>query len=69
MGRRSSHGKSQSRRTPEARRAPARRAWIFLTLGLTSNLAPMAHEVGAERRMHLPLALVVLLVLPVGRGR
>jgi tetratricopeptide (TPR) repeat protein len=35
--------------------------WFFLMLGLTSSFAPMANEVGAERRMYLPLmALVVL---------
>jgi tetratricopeptide (TPR) repeat protein len=39
--------------------------WIFLTLGVTSSVAPIATEVGAERRMYLPLAaLVVLGVAP-----
>lgn len=35
--------------------------WVFLTLGLTSSFAPMAHEVGAERRMYLPLTAIVVL--------
>ena len=39
--------------------------WVFLTLGVTSSVAPIATEVGAERRMYLPLAaLVVLGVAP-----
>ena len=39
--------------------------WFFLTLAMTSSFAPMANEVGAERRMYLPLmALVVLGVIP-----
>jgi tetratricopeptide (TPR) repeat protein len=43
-------------------------AWVFLTLGLTSSFAPMANEAGAERRMYLPLAaLVVLGMLPFAR--
>ena len=43
-------------------------AWVFLTLGPTSSFAPIANEVGAERRMYLPLAaLVVLGVLPLAR--
>jgi tetratricopeptide (TPR) repeat protein len=37
--------------------------WFFLTLAVTSSLVPIATEVGAERRMYLPLmALVVLAV-------
>lgn len=40
--------------------------WVFLTLGVTSSVAPIATEVGAERRMYLPLiALVVLAVAGV----
>ena len=36
-------------------------AWFFITLAPTSSLIPIATEVGAERRMYLPLmALVVL---------
>jgi tetratricopeptide (TPR) repeat protein len=39
-------------------------AWVFLTLAPTSSIVPIATEVGAERRMYLPLiALVVLAVL------
>jgi tetratricopeptide (TPR) repeat protein len=40
-------------------------AWVFLTLGVTSSVAPIATEVGAERRMYVPMAaLVVLGVAP-----
>ena len=36
-------------------------AWVFLTLAPTSSFVPIATEVGAERRMYLPLmALAVL---------
>jgi tetratricopeptide (TPR) repeat protein len=39
-------------------------AWFFVTLALTSSIVPIATEVGAERRMYLPLiALVVLAVV------
>jgi protein O-mannosyl-transferase len=39
-------------------------AWCFITLSPTSSVVPIATEVGAERRMYLPLAgLVVLVVL------
>jgi tetratricopeptide (TPR) repeat protein len=42
--------------------------WFFVTLALTSSVAPIANEVGAERRMYLPLAaLVVLGVSPFAR--
>jgi protein O-mannosyl-transferase len=42
--------------------------WFFLTLAMTSSFAPIANEVGAERRMYLPLmALVVLGVIPFAR--
>jgi tetratricopeptide (TPR) repeat protein len=38
--------------------------WFFITLAPTSSIVPIATEVGAERRMYLPLvALVVLAVL------
>jgi tetratricopeptide (TPR) repeat protein len=38
--------------------------WFFLTLAPTSSLVPIATEVGAERRMYLPiLALIVLAVV------
>ena len=33
--------------------------WFFLTLAPTSSLVPIATEVGAERRMYLPLVAVV----------
>jgi protein O-mannosyl-transferase len=39
-------------------------AWFFVTLAPTSSVVPIATEVGAERRMYLPLAgLVVLIVI------
>jgi len=39
-------------------------AWFFATLAPTSSIIPIATEVGAERRMYLPLiALVVLAVV------
>lgn len=39
-------------------------AWFFLTLAPTSSIVPIATEVGAERRMYLPLmALVALAVV------
>ena len=39
-------------------------AWVFVTLAPTSSIVPIATEVGAERRMYLPLAgLVVLAVV------
>ncbi len=42
--------------------------WFFLTLGPTSSIVPIATEVGAERRMYVPLiALVVLSVVGVFR--
>jgi Flp pilus assembly protein TadD len=44
-------------------------AWFFVTLAPTSSILPIATEVGAERRMYLPLvALVVLGVLGVIRA-
>jgi tetratricopeptide (TPR) repeat protein len=40
--------------------------WFFVTLAPASSLVPIATEVGAERRMYLPLAaLVVLVVLSI----
>lgn len=40
--------------------------WVFLTLAPTSSIIPIATEVGAERRMYLPLmALVALAVIGV----
>jgi hypothetical protein len=38
-------------------------AWFFITLAPTSSFVPIATEVGAERRMYLPLAGLVLLVV------
>jgi tetratricopeptide (TPR) repeat protein len=38
--------------------------WLFITLSPTSSVVPIATEVGAERRMYLPLAgLMVLAVI------
>jgi Flp pilus assembly protein TadD len=42
--------------------------WFFVTLAPTSSVVPIATEVGAERRMYLPLmALAVLAVIGVSR--
>jgi protein O-mannosyl-transferase len=38
-------------------------AWFFLTLAPTSSIVPIATEVGAERRMYLPLMAVVTIVI------
>ena len=38
-------------------------AWVFITLAPTSSIVPIATEVGAERRMYLPLAAVAALVV------
>jgi hypothetical protein len=38
-------------------------AWFFVTLGPTSSIVPIATEVGAERRMYLPLMALVMLVV------
>ncbi len=47
-----------------ARRIGALGAWFFLALAPTSSILPIATEVGAERRMYLPLiALVALAVM------
>lgn len=44
-------------------------AWAFAILGPTSSIVPIATEVGAERRMYLPLvAIVVLLAAGVTRA-
>jgi hypothetical protein len=37
--------------------------WFFVTLAPTSSVVPIATEVGAERRMYLPLAAIVVLVV------
>jgi hypothetical protein len=43
-------------------------AWFFITLAPTSSIVPIATEVGAERRMYLPLiAIVTLVVLVMNR--
>jgi tetratricopeptide (TPR) repeat protein len=43
--------------------------WIFVTLAPTSSIIPIATEVGAERRMYLPLVgLVVLFVAAISTG-
>ena len=38
-------------------------AWFFLTLAPTSSILPISTEVGAERRMYLPLMAVAVLVI------
>ena len=38
-------------------------AWFFITLAPTSTIVPIASEVGAERRMYLPLVAVVVLMI------
>jgi Flp pilus assembly protein TadD len=46
--------------------------WVFITLAPTSSFAPIAAEVGAERRMYVPLmGIVTLVVIGVAalRGR
>ncbi len=37
--------------------------WFFITLAPTSSLVPIATEVGAERRMYLPLVAVLSVIL------
>jgi len=39
---------------------------FFLTLAPTSSVIPIASEVGAERRMYLPLAALVVLAVTLG---
>jgi len=41
-------------------------AWFCLILAPTSSVIPIATEVGAERRMYLPLAAVVVLIVSSG---
>jgi tetratricopeptide (TPR) repeat protein len=43
-------------------------AWLFITLAPTSSFVPIVSEVGAERRMYLPLAAVVVLAVIGGRA-
>jgi tetratricopeptide (TPR) repeat protein len=38
-------------------------AWFFITLAPTSSIVPIATEVGAERRMYLPLLGLIVLVV------
>jgi tetratricopeptide (TPR) repeat protein len=38
-------------------------AWFFITLAPASSIVPIATEVGAERRMYLPLIAVIVLVV------
>ena len=42
--------------------------WFFVTLAPASSIVPIATEVGAERRMYLPLIAIVVLVV-VGASR
>lgn len=42
--------------------------WFFVILAPTSSVRPMPTEVAAERRMYLPLAAVVLLVVLAGQA-
>ena len=42
-------------------------AWFFLTLAPTSSIVPIATEVGAERRMYLPLVALAALGVMVVR--
>jgi len=37
--------------------------WFFITLAPTSSLVPIATEVGAERRMYLPMCALVTLIV------
>jgi tetratricopeptide (TPR) repeat protein len=41
-------------------------AWFFVTLAPTSSIVPIATEVGAERRMYLPIVAVVVLAVVTG---
>ena len=43
-------------------------AAFFLTLAPTSSIVPIPSEVGAERRMYLPLAALATLAVVGGRG-
>ena len=43
-------------------------AAFFLTLAPTTSIIPIASEVGAERRMYLPLAALVVLAVLAGRS-
>ncbi|MBT4137041.1 MAG: hypothetical protein HOE48_03950, partial [Candidatus Latescibacteria bacterium] len=41
-------------------------AWFFLILAPTSSFIPITTEVGAERRMYLPLAAIIALLVILG---
>lgn len=38
-------------------------SWFFITLAPSSSIVPIATEVGAERRMYLPVAAVIVLTM------
>jgi len=40
--------------------------WVFVTLAPTSSIVPISTEVGAERRMYLPLIGIVVLLIAGG---
>jgi Flp pilus assembly protein TadD len=42
--------------------------WFFVTLAPASSIVPIATEVGAERRMYLPLAAVVVMTVMAARA-
>ncbi len=55
-----------------ARRRPWRGflgAWFFLVLGLTTSDPPLVEYFAAERRMYIPVAAVVTLVVIAGTRR
>lgn len=41
--------------------------WVFVTLAPTSSFIPITTEVGAERRMYVPLMAIVTLLVALGR--
>lgn len=43
-------------------------AWVFITLAPTSSIIPIATEVGAERRMYLPLMALTACTVLTGYG-
>lgn len=43
-------------------------AWIFILLAPSSSIVPISAEVGAERRMYLPLVGVIVLLLVAAAG-
>jgi tetratricopeptide (TPR) repeat protein len=42
--------------------------WFFVTLAPSSSVIPIATEVGAERRMYLPLAAIVVIAVVAARA-